>query len=494
MVSVRIAILCFLLLLANLAFALDKKSDLEAKEAFRTLHFAKGGKGMILSPGLLEQLNFFLPGVANSQSYSVADLNGNHYYFSQFLKREKEFKVPKWISRNFYKNWGLQFDDKGLVGFNQAEDRGISYGAMGCVVCHSGTAAGQFIIGLGNKNIDVTKMAQDVHRIEKLWWRFGSAIGRDSDFRDIEKSAMGFSSYLSDQKLGNLTQGLVPVSFIKGWFYRVEGQKVPPTAKGQVKVPHLWGYEKKRKVGQFSDGFGDGEEVGWAVAVELAAGQSVENVRVMYDDVHHAEELFNDFLPPKYPFDIDRELAHRGRKLFENNCMSCHGDYKKDIDGFPIYEEPKRVPWRIVKTDFDRLAVITPAFVKKVSEGPLSDIMRVKHTLPGYFAPRLEGIWARFPYLHNASVPNLYSLLLAENDRPKVFSLKDAGSKDRFDEKKVGLTVFSSSEEERLLKKKSLKRWQYDTRRQGHSPRGHNFSPHLNESERFAIIEYLKTL
>ena len=46
----------------------------------------------------------------------------------------------------------------------------------------------------------------------------------------------------------------------------------------------------------------------------------------------------------------------------------------------------------------------------------------------------LQGIWATAPYLHNGSVPSLYTLLLPPAERPKTFCV---GSRV-FDPKEVG--------------------------------------------------------
>ena len=100
----------------------------------------------------------------------------------------------------------------------------------------------------------------------------------------------------------------------------------------------------------------------------------------------------------------------------------------------------------------------------------------------GYFAPRLDGIWCRFPFLHNGLVPNIAALLTPPEERPSVFSLKDAGERGRFDEERLGLTLPDERAAERLLKRgKNGDRVVYDTRRIGQSNTGHNFGVRLNE-------------
>ncbi|NQZ01650.1 MAG: hypothetical protein HRT45_13385 [Bdellovibrionales bacterium] len=410
------------------AVELSLEADYQAKEAFLDLNFFSEGRGMIMSPGLIDMYEFFVPGLG-------------------VVNREL-----------MQSSWGLVFDDSSQVAglFNEPY-KGMNVGTVGCVVCHSSRAAGQFVVGLGNKNVDVLRMAKDLHRIETWWDGFRPDGFRNASYLAVEDNAMNFAKYLSDDRLGNMTQGLVPIAFIRGWFYRVQNLEVPETSRGQVKIPHLWGYGEKRKVGQFCDGFGDGEEVGWAVAVELAAGQTPEAVRAYYDDVKEAELAMEYFLPPSYPFEHDVELAAQGRKLFEGTCAKCHGTYQRDKKGFPVYKSPKWIPWQVVKTDYERLRTNRDEFTKLVETSPLSDIIRIKKNEDGFFAPRLEGVWSRFPYLHNGSVPTIWDLLQPAKKRPKYFALRDAGELERFDTERLGLKVKRSPASQSRLRRRAIR-------------------------------------
>jgi len=106
-----------------------------------------------------------------------------------------------------------------------------------------------------------------------------------------------------------------------------------------------------------------------------------------------------------------------------------------------------------------------------------------------YKARPLTGIWAVSPYLHNGSVPTLYALLSQQSERPPKFW---TGSKE-FDPEKVGHDV---------SERKGL--YFYDTNKPGNSNHGHEFKdgptgngvvgPALSPDDRYAIIEYLKSL
>ena len=107
-------------------------------------------------------------------------------------------------------------------------------------------------------------------------------------------------------------------------------------------------------------------------------------------------------------------------------------------------------------------------------------------TEPGtrYKARPLDGVWATAPYLHNGSVPTLYDLLLPPERRPATFAV---GSR-RFDPVRVGFetdgpgfpTFRAVDEDGRPVP--------------GNANVGHVFGTELGEAERWALVEYLKSL
>ena len=440
--------------------------DQEAKAQFLQLHFFSQGRGMHLVPDFINLYGYF-------QKLGIGQ---------------------KFLQQKIQGDWGFNVVDGRVVGLFNVPYKNMHVGVLGCVACHSGKAAGQFIPGLGNKNVDVLKVGQDAKLLQKLYLKFRLPIPRSEEYKKVSANALEFAKTISDESIANQTQGLVPVSFIRTWFYKQAGETwSKDMARGAVKVPALWGYEEKREVGQFSDGFGNGKLPGWAIAVELTAGQSPEVAREYMKRVEEAEHLFSYFLPPKYPFPTDDNLILKGKMVFEKNCSGCHGSYQTDASGLPIYEAPKHIPLSVVRTDADRLKANTQKFYTLVEENPLSEFLQANHYEPGYFAPRLVGIWSRFPYLHNASVPTLMDLLSPPNLRPTLFDLRDSGELESFDLKRVGLKLQSSSEV-LLREAKKNRRSIYWTARAGQSNEGHDFGTALSQAEKEALIEYLKTL
>jgi hypothetical protein len=97
-----------------------------------------------------------------------------------------------------------------------------------------------------------------------------------------------------------------------------------------------------------------------------------------------------------------------------------------------------------------------------------------------YAARPLYGIWAAAPFLHNGSVPTLYDLLLPPERRPKTFAL---GAR-QYHPVKLGFAVETSCSQQDCL---------VDTTRTGNGNGGHLWGTDLSESDRMALLEYLKT-
>lgn len=440
-------------------YSLEKKKLYQnAADGLLQLNFFHKGRGMMISPGLINMFNAA----------------------PNFLKK-----------KSISEDYGFNFVDNKTIGLFSMDFKKYKVGVLGCVACHSGQAAGYFIVGLGNKNIDVQKIGSDAVLVEKTWGVLNALrYQTDAKYRDLTDFALDFAKTLSHPSISNETQGMVPTGIIQTWFYKQAQLPIPKLMRAAVKVPALWGYETKRKAGQFSDGLGDGSQPGWGIAVELTAGQSPEHIMEIMDKVSHAEDSFHHFLPPKYPFKINQVSAAKGKVLFVQTCQKCHGIYEQNSHGEPIFLEPKWIPHHVVKTDSERLDSVSETFLNLVDNNPLNSIMRSKYRGKGFFAPRLEGIWARFPYLHNASVPTVWDLLQPVTERPIRFELKNAGTKEKFDQKHLGLKV----EREIILKENPKNRSLYDTHKMGHSNVGHEFGVKMSVQDKINIIEYLKTL
>lgn len=261
--------------------------------------------------------------------------------------------------------------------------------------------------------------------------------------------------------------------------------------------------------------------------------------------------IFTGLVEPKWPEEIlgkiDRDLAAKGERLYQQYCQTCHlpamnteafqdeqywttlGDnktleylkvtmknlyaigtdakaaenwYQRTVNLGTLaqnYLEPK---------DFENDGIVTagmalPFVVEKTVGKQYDDLQLTPQQREEYNGNRpnlaraplaykarpLNGIWATAPFLHNGSVPNLYEMLVPASERTKEFYL---GSKE-FDPKAVGFQTDKISGGFLL-----------DTSLAGNFNSGHEFrgdgtgagvvGPQLSEEQRQALVEYLKTL
>ncbi len=143
-----------------------------------------------------------------------------------------------------------------------------------------------------------------------------------------------------------------------------------------------------------------------------------------------------------------RGVLLRGKRIFDENCASCHVQRANQV-----------LPLEMVGTDDKRFrqdSALSQLFLG------WSGVRGLRVRLwPMVEVPPLEGLWFRTALLHNGSVQTLDDLLTPPDDRPPVFAR--AGS------------VF-------------------DTRRPGNSNRGHDFGTHLDPWDKAALIAYLRSL
>ena len=104
-----------------------------------------------------------------------------------------------------------------------------------------------------------------------------------------------------------------------------------------------------------------------------------------------------------------------------------------------------------------------------------------KYPTLAYKARPLTGIWATSPYLHNGSVRTLFDLLRPPSERPSSFKTGSI----IFDPKNVGFVDANGPGSP----------FNFDTSLPGNSNAGHDYgASSFNDDERYALIEYMKTL
>ncbi len=227
-------------------------------------------------------------------------------------------------------------------------------------------------------------------------------------------------------------------------------------------------------------------------------------------------------------------MADERKRRAWNTSFLAYNDMHPDHHGFfddPIVSALRRVP----RAAYDR--GLGPIYSP---EGPNIWIEPF-----GYIAPPLYGVWASAPYLHNSSVPTLWDVL-KPSDRPKVWQRRqtepnnigtNAGydmSFDAYDFAKLGWKVtrlacgdvpsrdpfipcsqhmatidiafanianlvanynsLAYQSPPPITQKQIRSRMIFNSHLYGLGNEGHDFNQSLTDDERWALIEYMKTL
>lgn len=111
--------------------------------------------------------------------------------------------------------------------------------------------------------------------------------------------------------------------------------------------------------------------------------------------------------------------------------------------------------------------------------------------------PPLVGVWARWPYLHNNSVPNLCALLTPAAKRPVAYYSGEANNTQTDYDFECGGYPLGAKMPPKWVKKAHL----YDTRKKGMSNMGHdegiflkNGQEILSQRDKLDLIKFLQTL
>lgn len=123
-----------------------------------------------------------------------------------------------------------------------------------------------------------------------------------------------------------------------------------------------------------------------------------------------------------------------------------------------------------------------PAVLTRIN-ARLSSLFTPTATQPSYESRVLYGIWATAPYLHNGSVANLWELLLPAKQRKSTFKVGSS----KFDWKNVGYVTDETPFGNGMFTADP-------NNQNGNGNGGHEYGTDMSEADRWALIEYLKTL
>jgi len=239
------------------------------------------------------------------------------------------------------------------------------------------------------------------------------------------------------------------------------------------------------------------------------------------------EDFASRFTAPVWPGNIlgklDEEAVIRGEPLYKKYCAACH---EPQMENKPEPNDPVAVkynqtffvlrlfPLNVIGTDpldaanfaertldassIDEgkdvpgakiIALVLSSTQSRQYENlgiPIEEQEKLNgfrannlRACKAYPARPLAGVWANSPYLHNASVPNLYQLLLPAAQRVKKFYTGDL----EFDPVNVGYVSDGKQGG-----------FEVDTTIPGNWNTGHEYGTSLNHQQRMDLIEFLKAL
>lgn len=394
------------------------------------------------------------------------------------LKEKAEKATPAERRQMAFSRYGLMADP------DHPDDNGPGLGyvnngkggwAMTCLACHGGKVEGKVIPGLPNSHYALETLTEDV-RATKIMLR------KKLSHMDLAQLGMPLGTTVGTT---NSVIFGVALGALRNSDMSVDRNKpVPKLVHHDVDAPPFWNVRHKSML--YCDGFAPKNH---RVIMQfiLIPQNGKAAVEAWENDFRDILAWIESVQPPKYPHDIDGPLAKKGAVVFNDHCARCHGPHGADAK-YP----QTNIALDEIGTDPLRLKALQQPHREWMKAswmtgfGSDTTIVAPK----GYDAPPLYGVWATAPYFHNGSVPTLWHVLHPDA-RPKVWT---RSVENGYDRERVGLTIEAINEvPESVMLPGDLRRY-FDTRRPGKSAAGHLFPNALNEDEKRAVLEFLKTL
>jgi len=394
---------------------------------------------------------------------------------------------------------------------------GVDVVNLNCLQCHGGYMGGEMVIGLGNAAADFTVDPEDeddegggLSFSDELLSMFGLSEAEIAEFQKLSARGAAVQPYMHMRTVGHNPAEMLAVVLMLhhdrdtlAWSDEPLRDPVIVDAQGLViddpvvtsDPPPWWRSSKKHAL--FYNGMARGDHRG---TMMLASSVCVDNIA----EAERVDRFFVDIQSyirtlraPPWPFAIDSALARDGEAVFTRHCAGCHGTYDADesAETYPNL----LIPLDVIGTDpvvANAGVIHAPDLVSWYNQSFYGSITRFEPTdlatgVVGYTPPPLDGIWATAPFLHNGSVPTL-AQLLDSSTRPAVWRRLDYDS-THFDEQAVGWPheeLATGQDEAPAAERKHI----YDTQHWSQDNGGHRYGDALSDSQRTALLEYLKTL
>ncbi|MGI9336096.1 MAG: hypothetical protein ACR2RL_23365 [Gammaproteobacteria bacterium] len=369
--------------------------------------------------------------------------------------------------------------------------QGVELVVSNCLICHAAMFNGELVVGLGNESLDFTR---DLTEFADSFGLYLSGGAQESEWRKWADRLAALAPYMTTDTVGvnpatNLTWALMAHRDPQTLAWSSEPLiEPPPGSPLPVSVPPWWRMAKKNAM--FYSTIGRGDQARHMILASLLCTDELDEAKAIDEYAPDIRAFIASIDPPRWPFDIDATLASQGEGLFASHCAHCHGTYG-DTGSYPNLV----IGLDEIGTDPALSRVATDGsedrFQQWVAASYFGEISRTAPA-PGYIAPPLDAVWATAPYLHNGSVPNIATLLQSER-RPRYWR-RASDDEITYDTRALGLRFDTLAHGKAGEPDAEQRKYIYDTDLRGYSNAGHTFGDVLSETERTALLEYLKTL
>lgn len=384
----------------------------------------------------------------------------------------------------------------GFTIIHTPQGRGFS---ISCAECHSENLFGRRVIGLSNRfpraNLfffEGLKAAEQVST-DFFAWATEANPGETAMYRRFKNNAR-FVAAKPPVQLGlDTSLAQVALSLAK----RAQNRDEPLAHRVADSKPAVW-WTVKYKNRWLSDGSvvsGNPiltnflwNEIGrGADLAELNRWLELNSdvVRDLTTAVFASEPpKFTDFFPAPDPAQVER-----GRRHFRQYCARCHGLYENGRVQYPSNTF-------VVDVGTDPARYLGMRSLQQLNDLQISRNHGIwVEPQRGYVPPPLNGIWARWPYFHNNSAPNLCAVLTRGSARPKTYWARAAVDKTRdFD-------VRCNGYPRRRAPEGTSEEFLYQAEGEGRSNAGHdegiflqNGRELMTNAEKFDLIRFLQAL
>jgi len=420
------------------------------------------------------------------------------------------------------------------IGFGLIKKDGAVGFSISCAACHAGSLFGKTVLGLTNRFPGANHAFNSISKLvpytsSTVFRVFNGATAEETRLFERTMKNMkalgvrepllaGLDTSLSQVALSLAKRSDDPWATKSDYFEahpRYDRlQDIPADSK-----PAVW-WNLKYKNRWLSDGSvvsGNPiftnilwNEIGRGVDLQELGQWLTENSQVIKELTTAVFSIeaprFTDFFPADQ---IDLAAAKRGEVLYQQSCARCHGQYQKGwsqpggellsaAEQMQTLQVKYKQRTQVMDVGTDRLRAQGMASLVPLNKLEISQRNQtVIATQVGYVAPPLVGIWARWPYMHNNSMPDLCTVLTAARNRASAYYAGEAiNPKTDFDSRCNGYPSGA----------KTPAAWQiperhYDTHRKGLGNGGHdegiisqNGVDLFSNEQKSELIQFLQTL